>query len=271
MSSKRYCLWIAVAAFSCAGLFCQPSAAGERKAAPAAPAGREAAQAAGAAESDMDEAMRKTSMSWQEMIRCGGWLMYVIGAFSVGALAMVIYFFAVLRASQVAPRPLQRELVEKLKAGQAVEARRACEYRACPLSAVALVALDHMRSVPQIDPALLKDVIEGEGQRQAEALHGQIQYLLDIAVIAPMAGFLGTVLGMLKAFNAVALDIAKAKPMVLASGVTQALITTVFGLLVSIPAMMFYAYFRRRASQMVSLMETAATDVLTAIVSNKTT
>jgi len=57
--------------------------------------------------------------------------------------------------------------------------------------------------------------------------------------------------------------------MVLAGGVSQALVTTAFGLMVGIPAMMFYSYFRRRASTLVSQLEAASTDVLTALLSRK--
>jgi biopolymer transport protein ExbB len=112
-------------------------------------------------------------------------------------------------------------------------------------------------AVKRPDPGLLREIVEGEGGRQATIIQNQTQYLLDIAVIAPMVGLLGTVMGMLKAFNAVALDLAKAKPMLLAGGVSQALITTVAGLIVAIPAMMAYAYFRGRTSRIVSDLESS--------------
>jgi biopolymer transport protein ExbB len=126
-------------------------------------------------------------------------------------------------------------------------------------------AMEYVRRSDGIDPLLLKDVMEGEGGRQAEGMQGQTQYLLDIAVISPMIGLLGTVFGMLRAFSSMALDIANAKPVVLAMGVSQALITTAFGLIVGIPAMMFYAFLRRRAAKMVSHLEFCSTDLLTVI------
>jgi len=94
--------------------------------------------------------------------------------------------------------------------------------------------------------------------------------LQDIAVISPMVGLLGTVFGMLRAFSSVALNEAAAKPVVLAQGVSQALITTAFGLIVGIPAMMFYAYFRRKAAKQVSHLESAAAEVLTALLGKDT-
>jgi biopolymer transport protein ExbB len=182
---------------------------------------------------------------------------------------MVAYFFAVLRPSQIAPPVLVRELREKIRAGALDDARRAAEYRSCPLSSVAIVALTYVREAAEPDPMLLKDVVEGEGVRQAEAIQGQTQYLLDVAVVAPMVGLLGTVIGMYVAFGAVASDIASARPVVLAQGVQLALITTVFGLIVAIPAMAFYAYFRRRASKLVSYLESVSTDILTALLSRR--
>ena len=223
------------------------------------------APAAATAPAAAAEGVAATGMDWRQILESGGWIMYVLSGLSVLTLAFVIYFFAVLRVGQVAPPALHRELVEKIMAGSLDDARKACEFKPSPLAAVAMSAMDHLRDMPDSDPVLLKDVVEGEGARQAEAIQGQTQYLLDTATVAPMVGLLGTVFGMLRAFSSIALDIAKAKPIVLANGVSQALITTAFGLMVGIPAMMFYAYFRRKASKLVSYLETASTDVLTAL------
>ena len=87
-----------------------------------------------------------------------------------------------------------------------------------------------------------------------------------MATIAPLLGLLGTVLGMLTAFGSVASDIASAKPVVLAAGVSQAIVTTVFGLVVAIPCMAFYAWFRRRASRQIANLESASAEIMTAII-----
>lgn len=205
-----------------------------------------------------------TVISWMEIIHNGGFLMYVLAAMSFLTLTFVIYFFVVLRVSQVAPNALRDEVVEKINAGSLEDAQRACEYRRTPLSEVVLSAIIYIRNVNGGAPALVKDVMEGEGERQAESIQGQTQYLLDIAAVSPMIGLLGTVFGMLRAFSSVALDMASAKPVNLANGVSQALVTTAFGLIVSIPAMIFYAYFRRRATKLVARLEVASTHVLSA-------
>jgi biopolymer transport protein ExbB len=204
-------------------------------------------------------------MTWREAWGYGGRIMWVLTAMSVAGLALAIYFLLALRPGQVAPPALRSLVVARLRTGEVHEARQACEARPCPLSVVTLAGLDYLRGTTRTDPLLLREILEGEGSRQAQAIESQTQLLLDLAVIAPMLGLLGTVLGMLKAFGAVAHDVAAARPVVLAEGVTQAIITTVYGLLVAIPAMLAYTYFRRRAARQVFQLEASATEVLTAL------
>lgn len=204
-------------------------------------------------------------MSLREAWQFGGGIMWLLAAMSIFGGTLVIYFAIVLRPAQVAPRALLGEVTDHLRSGDLTEARRACENRSCALASVTLTALNYLRNAARTDAALLRDMIEAEGARQAEDLQSQTQLLLDVAVIAPMLGLLGTVLGMLKAFGSVAHDVAAAKPVILAQGVSQAIVTTIFGLMVAIPGMAFYAYFRRRASRLVSLLEGASAEVLTVL------
>ena len=194
----------------------------------------------------------------------------VLGALSIGTLALILYFCVVLRKRQVVPEPFRSELMEKIRAGELDDARRLCGFRRGPLTAVMLTALDHMKSIPDADPMLLRDVVEAEGARQSESIQGQTQYLMDIAVVAPMIGLLGTVFGMMIAFNAVSDQIAVVRPTALVAGVNKAMLTTAFGLVVGIPAMMFYAYFRRCSSKLVSLLESASADLFMALLSRRT-
>ena len=115
-----------------------------------------------------------------------------------------------------------------------------------------------------------KNIVESEGARQADSMLSQAQLLLDLSAIAPMLGLLGTTLGMLKAFGAVAQDVmVAAKPVILAQGVSQAIITTIFGLIVAIPCMAAYAYFRRRASKLVGQLELASAEIVTAVAARR--
>lgn len=206
-----------------------------------------------------------SGMSIRQAWEYGGWIMWVLAAVSVFALALVLYFLVSLRTGALVPVALRTDLLSSIRAGDLSEARRLCERRPCALSEIALTGLDTLRDAPDCDASLLRDAIEGEGARQAESIQGQTEFLLDIATVAPLLGLLGTVLGMLTAFGSLASDVAAAKPVVLASGVSQAIITTIFGLFVAIPSMVFYAWFRRRAARQISLLEGVASEIVTAL------
>lgn len=214
------------------------------------------------------EAVR-TSMTLKEIVQAGGIMMYFLAALSVAAVAMILYLSVAHRAEAVAPREFLHDLRELVAAGRRDDARLLCRRNRSPLSLVADTSLTYLQRTQEADAMLLKEMIEGEGSRQAALLQNQTLYLLDIAVIAPMVGLLGTVTGMLQAFNAVALDLARAKPMLLAGGVAQALITTIAGLLIGIPAMAFYAYFRNRVSKRTAQLETASADLFSILIASR--
>lgn len=101
-----------------------------------------------------------------------------------------------------------------------------------------------------------------EGSRIAERVFASVDWLADIAAIAPLVGLLGTVLGMFQAFGGIATDVAAgAKPVVLAQGVSQAIVTTIFGLVVAIPSLVLHAMFRRRAMKLIAKLEEKADEV----------
>lgn len=220
-----------------------------------------AQEASGGAAPDAAASSATETMTWAQIIEAGGVLIYVLAAMSVIGLALVIYFVLVLRREQIAPAKLQDELRAHLAKNDFVGAEKTCLARPCALASIALAAIRHKLRVGATETSQLRETMEGEGGRQATLIQNQTQYLLDIAIIAPMVGLLGTVMGMLKAFNSVALDMARARPLALAEGVSQALITTVAGLIVAIPAMVAYAYFRNRASRLISDLEAASADL----------
>ena len=207
-------------------------------------------------------------VSLMEMLSRGGVVMVALGVMSIVGLALVIYFFFILRRSQVVPQMLKDDVLDKLEAGELADARSACGYKPCAFSEVAVAAIDYART-GEISPALMKDVVESEGGRQALIIQGQTQYLFDLAVLSPMVGLLGTVFGMIHAFNAVALDLTKAKPMLLAAGVGEALIATAAGLIVGIPAMAFDAYFRNRSARIIAELEVSSGQVVNILLSKR--
>ena len=104
---------------------------------------------------------------------------------------------------------------------------------------------------------------EAEGRRIAARAFAAVDWLADIAAVAPLVGLLGTVLGMFQAFGGIATDVAAgAKPVVLAQGVSQAIVTTIFGLAVAIPSLVMHAFFRRRAQRRIDEVQEKATEEL---------
>lgn len=199
----------------------------------------------------------------------GGKMMYVLAAMSVLGVALVMYCFYMMREAQVAPRAFLRKVATKIASGSWAEAREMCIEKPCPLSEVVLAGVDYVETVPKYDSMMLKEIIESEGTRQGMEIQIQPQFLLDLAILSPMVGLLGSVFGMFTAFNAVALDAAKAKPLLLASGVAEALFATAGGLIIGIPAMAFYGFFRSRASRLVSRLESASGEAMNAFLKGK--
>lgn len=224
-------------------------------------------QAAGAAVAE--DAATNTNiygMTLKQAWEYGGWVMWVLAAISIFALALVLYFLTALRSGAIVPRELISDILAKIRSNDLSEVRRLSDRHPSPFSAIVLCTLDCLRNVPRCDVSMLRSSAEAEGARQADSIQGQTQLLLDVATIAPLLGLLGTVLGMLKAFSSVASDVASAKPVVLAAGVSQAIVTTIFGLIVAIPCMAFYAWFRRRAGRQISNLEAATSEVVTSII-----
>ena len=213
-----------------------------------------------------DAAIKGYGMTLKQAWEYGGWVMWILAAISIFALALVLYFMTALRGGAIVPRELISDILSKIRGNDLSEVRRLSDRHPSPFSAIVLSTLDCLRNVPRCDVGMLRGAAEAEGARQAESIQGQTQLLLDVATIAPLLGLLGTVLGMLKAFSSVAHDVASAKPVVLAAGVSQAIVTTIFGLIVAIPCMAFYAWFRRRASRQISNLEAATAEVVTSII-----
>ena len=119
--------------------------------------------------------------------------------------------------------------------------------------------------------SLLEDIRRAKdpaaaGGRIADRMYGSVEWLADIAAIAPLVGLLGTVLGMFSAFGGIASDVAaNAKPVVLAQGVSQAIVTTIFGLAVAIPCLVAQAFLRRRAATRIAELEEAVEHIVSGV------
>ena len=196
----------------------------------------------------------------------GGPLMWVLAGLSVLALAKILVLLIAQRRGALAPRSLVSDVFSRLQAKDYGETRRLCDRRPCAFSTLVLAALDAVRgTAPGAKPPVAQ-AIETAGAHVAERLQASVDWLADLAAIAPLVGLLGTVLGMFQAFGGIANDLAAAaRPVVLAQGVSQAIVTTVFGLVVAIPCLAAYAFLRRRTARRIGELETLAVELERAV------
>jgi biopolymer transport protein ExbB len=98
-------------------------------------------------------------------------------------------------------------------------------------------------------------------------LNHRIVYLADIATLSPMLGLLGTVIGIINSFGILASNTSQPRPMLLAGGVSEALVATAAGLIIGIVAMAFYSIFRGKVGSIVSDLESATSQLVSMITS----
>jgi biopolymer transport protein ExbB len=213
-----------------------------------APAAAQAAQAA-------------QQLSLGEMLRAGGVVLWILVALSVVALALIIYYFVSLRRDRIINSEFFRN-ARGLATKHDLDGLSAlCLRFDVPLSQIVLAAVEAVRRGDD-NPQVVREAVESEGERQATTLWIRINILLDIAIVSPMVGLLGTVIGMIQAFSSIAFEMGAAKPILLASGVSKALTCTAAGLAVGIPAMILYGYFRGRVQKLVLDLEASASQVV---------
>jgi biopolymer transport protein ExbB len=190
--------------------------------------------------------------------------MIVLALLSVAALAIVIYCFITFREVRLVPKEFSEHLIEKLRSGDLVTAKRLCHNRDNLIAKVAFAGFEKSKK----DPHLMAEAMEHSSKELAMNLWKVLSYLSDIATISPLLGLLGTILGMIQAFNVIALQTAIVKPILLAGGVSKAMVTTAGGLIVAIPALGFYSYFRLKLQNILHVAEFYLTDVMRLMVAD---
>ena len=207
----------------------------------------------------------KAGDSIGDIIFAGGVVGFLIVALllvlSMGGLALAVEHLLTIRRSHLMPDELVAQLRETLSQGQVGQAVQQCDASPCALSAMVKAALlETEGGWPAVEKAL-----EEETAEQAGRLFRKIEYLSVLGNIAPMVGLLGTVIGMILAFREVADTQGAARAGQLASGIYQALVTTVGGLLIAIPALAAYAVFRNRVDGLMAECMATARTILTPV------
>ena len=195
---------------------------------------------------------------WQVLVS-GGPVMYPLAAVSMLALMLIVaYTFSMRRGSVVSGRYMQAaEALIRKKDYLGLLSLSSRHSQA--IAGVMERSMNFLTQNSNASLAEAREIAQAEGVRLAGLWNQRISYLADIGSIAPMLGLFGTVLGMIKSFSVVASDIAASRPMMLADGVAEALVTTAVGLMIGIPVMAAYAFFRGRVQSMVSDLEAAST------------
>jgi len=208
---------------------------------PAAAGG--AAPAAGAAGADATAtppaAPKATTLA--DMLYQGGFVMYILGVASVCLVWFTAEGFVILRATKLAPPALIARIREAFKAGNYQEAWNICKANKCFLSNVLANGLERVgRSKDAVE-----FIVEETALREANDLKTNTTYLSVIGVVSPMIGLTGTVWGMIGAFKALG-DNGIANPSLLAGKIGEVLVATMSGLLVAVPAFIFFYVLRAR-------------------------
>jgi biopolymer transport protein ExbB len=175
-------------------------------------------------------------------------IMLALIGLSLTATYLVFDNILSLRKKDLLPEQLAADVRAALARGQIGEAEQACQGQPSLLGFV----LNHGLTEAEVGWSETEKALEEALAEQAARLYRKVEYLSVIGSLAPMLGLLGTVTGMLMAFQTVATSQGKAGAADLAEGIYQALVTTVVGLIIAIPALGAFAVFRNRVDGLVA-------------------
>ena len=206
------------------------------------------------------------------LLRSGGWAMWPLGFFSIAVVALATFVTLILRTSEFCPPSLVHNLQKHARKFELRSALKIAEASPSYLGRMLTKVL------PNIDPTddktlgreQVHDAMAEFGTRNNGHYMSWVNYFSILAQAAPMLGLLGTVSGMIKAFSTMGRE-GMGDPSLLASNISEALVTTAVGLLIAVPALLFFFIFRSRLTQLVGNCASVADDFLeTALASLQT-
>jgi biopolymer transport protein ExbB len=198
-----------------------------------------------------------------EILRQGGPLMIPIAVCSLILVAFVLERMISLRRGRVIPGPFIKRFLKQLGDGELDRdtALKLCEENGSPVAEVLAGAVRKWgRPAVEVEQAIID-----AGERSTNGLRKYLRVINGVATVTPLLGLLGTVVGMIRAFNNIATADALGRPEMLAGGISQALLTTAFGLSVAIPALIFYLFFVSRVDQLIIEIDSIGQEVVNTI------
>ena len=195
------------------------------------------------------------------IIQAAGWPIWPLVACSILALALIIERFISLKTAKVAPPKLLEEALAVSRTSvPAPDVVKQLEQNSA-LGEVLASGFRALNSDPRCTENDLRAIMESTGRAVAHRLERYLSALATIASAAPLLGLLGTVIGMIEIFGSQGGGpgaIAGTNPAQLAHGISVALYNTAFGLIVAIPALIFWRYFRGRVDEYLLTLELSA-------------
>jgi biopolymer transport protein ExbB len=196
-----------------------------------------------------------------ELIQKGGPVMYPIILCSIIALAIMVERLYHLHKIKIDTRDFMNNIELSVKRNRIAEAINICDKTPGPIAHIVKSGiLKHDRSRQEI-----RESIEDAGHQEIPGLEKHLSLLATIGHISPLLGLLGTVTGMVRAFQVIQEKTASFSPVSpgdLAGGIWEALLTTVAGLIVAIPTIVAYNYLVNRVEEFVLDMERSATEII---------
>jgi biopolymer transport protein ExbB len=211
-----------------------------------------------------------TQATLLQLLKSGGWVMVPLILTSVITLALVFACFFSLRRGTIVTRRFMDTAEALLRKRDYLGLIAVSNRHSEAVARITARTLDFAAKNPAASAAAIREVAETEGSRVASSLTHRIVYLADIATLSPMLGLLGTVIGIINSFGVLGSNTTQntqTRPMLLAHGVSEALVATASGLIIGIIAMAFYAIFRGKVASMISDLESATSHIVNMITS----
>ena len=196
--------------------------------------------------------------SFMTLLRDGGLILWVIMLLSLGAGAIIIERLLFFRRIRVDEEPLIARLKTTLEKGHYDEAMSICDGNPSPLTNLMKVGIDNRHK----SPADIRDLVVSAANLEIPHLERSLSTLGTIAHISPLLGLLGTVTGNIEAFGVLGEFGTVGDPGLLAAGIAEALVTTAAGLIVSIPAIVFYNHLVSKVNHIIIRLENRVNELV---------
>ena len=190
----------------------------------------------------------------------GGPFMWPILIAALIGIAYIIERLITFARVGVDPKKFTENVVKKLKKGGVNAALKYCKASRSPIARILEPTLVKYKEVGK-DKAILEEALSAAATTELAFLDRGMAVLAAVTTLSPMLGFLGTVSGMIRAFNSIALA-GTVEPTLVASGISEALITTQFGLIVAVPTAAAHTYFSQKVNAYARSMEEAASLII---------